>query len=866
MSPFSRPLALACFLMLGSSPLLAQPPFTLASFSVSPFVTPPPLEFAIFDISFNSAVPLATVTVFFQGPDGFKYPIPISVSSQVVVGPSLIRITGPTPIVPPLPTGLYNLTRINAVNTSNKNLDLQAPLNPVPIASFTITAAPTPMALSAFSASPRFRYTSGSTGQFDLSATLTTDSALGSSCSVSVNPPSGSPITVPLRQSSFDAAAKSAVATGGLFVNDPSLPNGNYTITGLACANTSGQSLNVAAINFPGGAPAPLKVSRCALAPSIPPRTTTDTAAPAISCVAISPSGVDTTLSDAMVDVQFAYNDYESGVVSFNATLTAPSGQVYQTSGGPADANRRNGQFVLTFDLPRYAPAGPYLLSLSATDRVGNTRTYTGQDLATAGLPNTVQVTDANPDTVPPTLTSLAFEPAIIDSSQERVAFQVRVGLADNLSGVRPSISITAKIAGQTFANRRAAELTLISGSALSGVWLGTLYAEKFDFAGTYQVESVTIGDLARNFVTLNAVPGTYTQIANPSDHERPKLLSFDFSPKVIHTVGADQTITFTSTWSDDVAGFAAGPTLTLRSPSSLVSLSSRSTDCTLLSSGNALNSTSSPRSVVYRCTLVVPDFSEAGPWTVQGLNITDAARFGAGPQGVPLDTATLSSLGFPTRLFNIVPGDLPDGSLGPAGGSVTAQTNPLLSLALAPNVLLTNTSVALRLSSGNLPVPQGFSAAATSLVSVDLAPAPLTPLPSPGATLTIPTLSNLPAGTVLGLYRLDPVSGALTPAPSLFGGLVTGLVNANGNAATFAGLGALPTLLAFRRNAEVIGDVNGDGSVTCADVAVVRASLGKRTGQVGFDPRADLNRDGVVDIRDVAFVSRLLPAGTLCL
>jgi hypothetical protein len=61
------------------------------------------------------------------------------------------------------------------------------------------------------------------------------------------------------------------------------------------------------------------------------------------------------------------------------------------------------------------------------------------------------------------------------------------------------------------------------------------------------------------------------------------------------------------------------------------------------------------------------------------------------------------------------------------------------------------------------------------------------------------------------------------------------------------------------------LGDLDGDGTVNCADIAIVKASFGKRTGQPGFDPRADVTGDGVVDIRDLSFVSRQLPAGTTC-
>lgn len=60
-------------------------------------------------------------------------------------------------------------------------------------------------------------------------------------------------------------------------------------------------------------------------------------------------------------------------------------------------------------------------------------------------------------------------------------------------------------------------------------------------------------------------------------------------------------------------------------------------------------------------------------------------------------------------------------------------------------------------------------------------------------------------------------------------------------------------------------GDLNGDGVVDCADLAVVKASMGKRTGQPGFDPRADINNDGVVDIRDLSTEAQKIPAGVRC-
>jgi hypothetical protein len=61
------------------------------------------------------------------------------------------------------------------------------------------------------------------------------------------------------------------------------------------------------------------------------------------------------------------------------------------------------------------------------------------------------------------------------------------------------------------------------------------------------------------------------------------------------------------------------------------------------------------------------------------------------------------------------------------------------------------------------------------------------------------------------------------------------------------------------------LGDVNGDGVVTCADLAAASGAVGKHSGQAGFNAAADIDGNGVIDIRDIAGISRLLAAGTHC-
>ncbi len=67
----------------------------------------------------------------------------------------------------------------------------------------------------------------------------------------------------------------------------------------------------------------------------------------------------------------------------------------------------------------------------------------------------------------------------------------------------------------------------------------------------------------------------------------------------------------------------------------------------------------------------------------------------------------------------------------------------------------------------------------------------------------------------------------------------------------------ALPKIL--------VGDLDANGSVGCDDLTIVKAAFGKKAGQPGFDPRADVNGDGIINVLDLSIVARLLPAGTTC-
>jgi hypothetical protein len=114
-------------------------------------------------------------------------------------------------------------------------------------------------------------------------------------------------------------------------------------------------------------------------------------------------------------------------------------------------------------------------------------------------------------------------------------------------------------------------------------------------------------------------------------------------------------------------------------------------------------------------------------------------------------------------------------------------------------------------------------------------------------ATASVPGMFAYtpPAGTVLPLGSGQPLSAVFSPSD---------MVDYNS-----AGTGVLINVK------KLVGDLNEDGSVGCDDIAIVKASFGKKVGQPGFDPRADVNGDGVVNVLDLSFVARQLPEGTTC-
>jgi hypothetical protein len=181
------------------------------------------------------------------------------------------------------------------------------------------------------------------------------------------------------------------------------------------------------------------------------------------------------------------------------------------------------------------------------------------------------------------------------------------------------------------------------------------------------------------------------------------------------------------------------------------------------------------------------------------------------------------------------------------------------------PDVLSTPTDIAVDVFSSPLDIdpPMGFQTDGSHFVNIELTPQPTFPLPAPGLTIVLPLPNPLPPGTQLTLFRVDSATGDLVPSLDSLGNPVLGSVDPGGLSATFMGIVQLSIVVALLPT--IPGDLNSDGAVDCNDVAIVRAALGKHSGQEGFDARADTNSDNVVNVKDLAFVAKKLPAGTRC-
>lgn len=355
-----------------------------------------------------------------------------------------------------------------------------------------------------------------------------------------------------------------------------------------------------------------------------------DTSAPRLESLTIAPSSIDTSAGPQTISLTARISDDLSGV-SFvphrfsevllvgpgNQQVSAYFGEADRVSGTPFD-----GVYATTTIVPALAAKGTWVVHhVSAVDSVGNRLVLLQQDLADRGFPNSFEQIGAG-DVVPPDIQSLSLNRASIDTSTGVQTIGITARLTDDSSGVSAAYIQFFNLSGQVTVASLAPS-GLQSGTALDGVYVGTLSVPQYSATGTWYVDVVTVRDNAGNAgsqlrteLAARGLSWSFEQVG-AGDTTAPVLQELSWTPTTINTAEAAQQITVTARVTDDLAGLVnpwSRPIISFVSPSG----QHLGLHLTRIA-GDALDGT-------YSSVLTVPALSESGVWTAS-VSVFDEVR-----------------------------------------------------------------------------------------------------------------------------------------------------------------------------------------------------------------------------------------------
>jgi hypothetical protein len=124
-----------------------------------------------------------------------------------------------------------------------------------------------------------------------------------------------------------------------------------------------------------------------------------DTSAPQLVELSFGPASIDTSAGSQVVTVNARSTDGPAGYQSGSLHFRSPSGQ--QVRFGDLGATQRvsgdafDGTLQTAVQFPQFSEAGTWKLNVFLIDAVGNSRFFTDTDLANAGFPTQLEVTQA---------------------------------------------------------------------------------------------------------------------------------------------------------------------------------------------------------------------------------------------------------------------------------------------------------------------------------------------------------------------------------------------------------------------------------------------------------------------------------------
>lgn len=225
-------------------------------------------------------------------------------------------------------------------------------------------------------------------------------------------------------------------------------------------------------------------------------------------------------------------------------------------------------------------------------------------------------------DTTPPNLVSLDIDPLIVDVSSGDSSTNIVMDVTDDLSGVSWVIIYFRSPSGE---QQQYQWGSLVSGSTLNGTWQFDFNFPQFSEVGVWTASYVrlrdSVGNQASIYTETLAAMGFPTEITIVSleDTNPPELTSLTIEPAAIDVTGGDQEITVTLGATDSPSGVDLDDThIAIRSPSSGVIHYGYGWNFSLIDGDNLEGR--------WQGTITLPQFSEAGTWTVYYIQLRDTA------------------------------------------------------------------------------------------------------------------------------------------------------------------------------------------------------------------------------------------------
>ncbi len=233
---------------------------------------------------------------------------------------------------------------------------------------------------------------------------------------------------------------------------------------------------------------------------------------------------------------------------------------------------------------------------------------------------------------------------------------------------------------------------------------------------GNWALSQVCLSDAVTNRVILTStqlaamgINPVLTDSSTPADVTPAKVTGLSFAPSVVDTSASSQNVTITLSASDDISGVYFGlfnnyyiyADVGFQSPSGNQFVFAFGYSHPAPIAGTPLAGT-------WQLTEQWPQYSEQGTWNLSYLFLFDAVGNFA-----YYNPAQLQTLGFPSSIVIEYPSLTPDGTIGPAGGTVDDSAfGTRASVTFPPGLVSSPTTVSIDVFASPLsvPTPRGFT------------------------------------------------------------------------------------------------------------------------------------------------------------